>query len=80
MMLYFTLLKKIFGNLEDNNDTDAVFLDLAKAFNSNAQEILLKNLKKINLSQPTILRLKSFLTNWSQSVKLGFNLSDKKNY
>ena len=47
--------------MEDNNDTGAVFLDLAKAFNSISHEIFLKNAENFNLSQSTILVLKSFL-------------------
>ena len=73
-MLYY--IKKI-GNLEDNNDTGAVFLDLAKAFKSISPEIFLKNVENFNLSQSTILLLKSFLENQTQCVKLGIDLSDK---
>ena len=48
-VLYF--IEKIIGNMEDNNNTGAVFLDLAKAFNSISHEILLKNAENFNLSQ-----------------------------
>ena len=65
--------------MEDNNDTGAVFLDLAKAFNSISPEIFLKKAENFNLSQSTILLLKSFLENRSQCVKLGIDLSDKIN-
>ena len=63
--------------MEDNNDTGAVFLDLAKAFNSISHEIFLKKAENFNLSQSTILLLKSFLENRTQGVKLGVDLSDK---
>ena len=63
--------------MEDNNDTGAVFLDLAKAFNSISHEIFLKKAENINLSQSTIFLLKSFLENRTQCVKLGIDLSDK---
>ena len=74
-VLYF--IEKIIRNLENNNDTDAVFLDLAKAFNSISHEIFLKKADNFNLSQSTILLLKSFLENRTQCVKLGIDLSDK---
>ena len=63
--------------MEDNNDTGAVFLDLAIAFNSILHEIFLKKAENFNLSQSTILLFKSFLLNRTQCVKLGIDLSDK---
>ena len=60
-----------------NNDTGAVFLDLAKTFNSISREIFLTKAKNFNLSQSTILLLKSFLENQTKCVKLGIDLSDK---
>ena len=69
-VLYF--IKKLIGNMED-----AVFLDLAKAFNSISHEIFLKKYENFKLSQSTILLLKSFLENRTQCVKLGIDLSDK---
>ena len=63
--------------MEDNNDKGAVFLDLAKAFNSISHEVFLKNAENFNLSQSTILLLKSFLENRTQCVRLGIDLSDK---
>ena len=60
-VLYF--IEKIIENLKNNNDTDAVFLDLAKAFNSISHEIFFKKAENFNLSQSTILLLKSFLEN-----------------
>ena len=47
----------------ENNDTVAVFLDLAKAFNSISQEIFLKKAENFILPQSTILLAKSFLEN-----------------
>ena len=70
-------IEKLIGNVEDNNDTGAVFLDLAKAFNSISHEIFLKKAETFNLSQSTILLLKSSLENRTQCVKLGIDLSDK---
>ena len=63
--------------MENNNDAGAVFLDLAKTFNSISYEIFLKKAENFNLSQSTILLLKSFLENRTQCVKLGVDLSDK---
>ena len=61
----------------EDDDTSAVFLDLAKAFNSISLEFFFKKAENLNLSQSTILFLKSFLENRSQCVKLGIDLSDK---
>ena len=59
-VLYF--IKQIMGNMQCK-DTGAVFLDLAKALNSISHEIFLKKAENFNLSQSTILLLKSFLEN-----------------
>ena len=74
-VLYF--IEKIIGIVENNNDTVAPFLDLAKAFNSISHEIFLKKAENFNLCQSTILLLKSFLENRTQCVKLGIDLLDK---
>ena len=74
-VLYF--IEQIIGNIEDNNDTGVVFLDLAKAFISISHKIFLKKAEKLNLSHSTILLLKSFLENPTKCVKLGIDLSDK---
>ena len=70
-VLYF--IEKIKGNMKDNNDTGAVFLDLARTFNSISHEIFLKKAENFNLSQSKILILKSFLKNRTQCVKLGID-------
>ena len=77
-VLYF--IQKIIRNREDNNDTGAVFLDLAKAFNSISHEIFLKKAENLNLSQSTISLLKSLLEIRTQCVKLGIDLSDKMTF
>ena len=74
-VLYF--LEKIIGNLEDNNNTGAVLLDLAKTFNSISHEIFLEKAKSFNLSQSAILLFKSFFTNRPQCVKFLIDSSDK---
>ena len=58
VVLYF--IEKIVGNKADNG-TDAVFLDLAKAFNSISHEISLKKAENFNFSQSTTFPLNSFL-------------------
>ena len=63
--------------MEDYNDTGAVLFDLAKTLNSISHEIFLKKTENFNLSQSTILLLKSFLENRTQCKKLGIDLSDK---
>ena len=63
--------------MEDNNDIDALFLDLAKAFSSISHEIFRKKAENCNLSQSTTLLLKYFLKNRTKCVKLGIDLSDK---
>ena len=72
----FYFIEKIIGNMQDN-DTVGVFLDLAKAFISISHEIFLKKTENFNLSQSTILLLKSFLENRTQCVKLGIDFSNK---
>ena len=76
LMLPSTLLKKI-GNIEDNHNTVAVFLDLAKAFNSISHEILPKKTEKTDLAQEISISL--YLQFYSSNlVKLGIDFSDKK--
>ena len=75
----FYFIEKSKGNMEDNNDTDALFLDLAKAFCSISHDIFLKKAENCNLFQSTILLLKYFLKNRTKCVKLGIDLSDKIN-
>ena len=70
-MLQF--IEKIIGNIEDNKDTGAVFLDIAKAFNSISLDISPKRAEDFNRSQSKLLLLKSFLANRTQCVKFGFD-------
>ena len=65
--------------MEDNNNTGAVFLDPAKAFNSISHVIFLKKAENFNLSQSTILLRIFFLENQTQCVKLAMDLSDEIN-
>ena len=67
---------KIIGNLEDNNDTGAVFLDLANAFNSISHEIFLKKTENFNLSINSFT-FQIFSRKSNTMRKTGFDLSDK---
>ena len=59
-------IEKIKGNMEDNNNTGAVFLDLARALNSISHEIFPKKAENFSLSQSAILRLKCYLASRTQ--------------
>ena len=51
----------VIGNHENGKNTAAIFLDLAKAFNSNSHKIFLKKAECFNFSEPAVKVLKSFL-------------------
>ena len=72
----FNFIEKTIVIMEDNNNTSAVFLDLAKAFNSFSHEIFLEKSENFIFSQSTFLPLKLFLENRTQCVQLGID-SDK---
>ena len=69
VVLYF--IEKIIGNKE-YTDTGAMFLDLAKAFNSFSHDIFLKKAENFNISQST-----TFSILFSKLVKLGIGLAVK---
>ena len=58
---------------KDSYEIGAAFLELAKAFNSIAEEIFLKKNDFQSLSTETFPS-HFFLTNWTQCVKLGIEL------
>ena len=61
--------------MEDNNDTGAVFLDLAKSFNSISHEIFLKKAKYFDLS---IYNFTSqIFSRKLNCIKFGIDLADK---
>ena len=57
-------------NLDDNNMTCTIFLDLAKAFDSVNHTILLKKLERYGIRGTPLLLLKSYLTNRQHLTKL----------
>ena len=72
--LYDNLLK----NLDNKHFTCAIFLDLAKAFDSVNHEILLEKLKKYGVRGPCLDLFKSYLSNRWQYVNLSDEKSDLK--
>lgn len=56
----FTLVKDIFDSLNDNSATIAIYIDMAKAFNTVNHYILLKKLEKYRLSTRFINYLQSY--------------------
>ena len=58
--------------MEDNNDTGAASLDLAKAFNSISHKIFLKQAEIFNLSKSTILLFKS-IQKWVLTHQMTIN-------
>ena len=61
--------------MEDNNDTGAVFLDLAKSFNSISHEIFLKKAKNFNLS--IYIFTSQIFSRKLNCIKFGIDLADK---
>ena len=64
------------ANLDQSKETVAIFLDLAKAFNSISHNIFLKKIEKYGFSQEAKELLFSFLSNRRQKVKLNGIFSD----
>ena len=62
-------------NLEIGKNIAAIFLDLAKAFNSISHKIF-KKAECFNFSEPAVILLKSFLEEKSQFVKIGTEVSE----
>ena len=68
-VLFFT--ETVTENHENGKNTGAIFVDLAKAFNSLSHKTFLKKAECFNFSEAAVYLLKSFLEKRSQSVKLG---------
>ena len=58
----------IFSNLCNGADTDAIYLDFAKAFDKVDHQLLIKKLRKYHFSEHLISWIASFLSNRSQHV------------
>ena len=61
---------QLLGKLHEKQITCAIFLDLAKAFDSVNHRILLEKLNKYGVRGPALMLLKSYLSNRRQYVKL----------
>ena len=57
-------------------NTAAIFLDLAKTFNSISHKILLKKAESFNFSEPAVDLLRSPLEERSKCVKMGIEVSE----
>ena len=66
--------------MTDNNHTGAVFLDLAKAFNSISHEIFLKKTENFNFSQSTNFTSQSFSRKSNRMSKTGYSLIKYNKY
>ena len=73
-VLFFT--ETVIENHENEQNLRAIFLDLAKAFNSISNKILLKKAECFNFSEPTVNLLRSFLEERSEFVKIGTEVSE----
>lgn len=70
------VMKNIINGLNDNKKCLAVFLDLAKAFDTVDHRILLKRLDRIGVRGPALDLLKDYLNNRVQKVKINDILSE----
>ena len=57
--------------LDENKYVAAILMDLSKAFDCLAHDLLLLKLKAYGVSENAIKLLKSYLTNRKQCIKLG---------
>ena len=67
----------LLNNLEDNKFTCAIFLDLAKAFDSVDHKILLRKLEKYGIRGNALELMKSYLQNRNHYVTIGSINSSK---
>lgn len=70
------LTRFISEGLDKRKKTIAVFLDLAKAFDTVSVRILVSKLQKIGIRGDQLALFKNYLTGRYQSVKLGNHISD----
>lgn len=71
----FSLTKNIYSNLDSNNKTLTIFLDLKKAFDTVNHKILLKKIINVGIKNKSLLLLKSYILNRQQCTKIGSCLS-----
>lgn len=73
----FRLSKFVTDSLDSNKKCLAVFLDLAKAFDSVSHELLCKKLESIGIRGIVLEWFKSYLHERAQSVKIGDKISQE---
>ena len=73
-VLFFT--ETVVENHENGQNTTAIFLDLAKAFNSISHKMFLKKAESFNFSEPAVKLLRPFLEERSHCVKIGTEFSE----
>ena len=73
-VLFFT--ETVIENHENGQNTTTIFLDLAKAFNSNSHKLFPKKAECFKFSEPAVNLLRSVLEEKSQCVKLGTEVSE----
>ena len=69
------IYEKLLSNLDQNKSTCAIFLDLAKAFDTVDHKILLSKLEKSGIRGVALEMMKSYLSNRKQFVQLGTSSS-----
>ena len=62
-------------NMDSGRLTGAIFLDLSKAFDTVDNDLLLRKLKSVGLSDDTVNWFESYLTNRKQRTSVGDTLS-----
>lgn len=75
----FHFTNKIHEHLNKNEKTLAIFLDLAKAFDSISHELLLEKMEKYGIRGVALDWLKSYLSNRKALVKIDKTLSSPEN-
>ena len=78
-MQWFSQLKKLRKEIENNHFVAAAFLDLSKAFESISQKIHLKELETLHFDPNAVSLIQSFLTGRTQRVVLSTSESDWNN-
>lgn len=72
----YELVDQITSNLNNGKKSIAVFLDLAKAFDTVPHDMLIKTLEKSSIRGPVLDIFRSYLTNRNQFLKISNSLSD----